>query len=573
MVNMSEVVAARLRHMGVDRVYGTPGLAVDPLVDALRGAPGGPAFVQARGEESAALMACADAKLTGGLGCCVAPPGAGALRLLGGLYDAAADRAPVLALVGADPAPRGTGNRTVRHLAEVSVYCEEVSGPELAGDALRRAARAAVTDRGVASLVVPRRVLEADLPGAPPGEDGALIPARPARRPAADDVRRAAEALCGAARPVIVLGNAGRAAAGAATGVARLLGAGIVTTALARDALPDGLPYLAGVAGPLGSEAAATLLRECDTLLLLGAEDVDPAVLPAPRAGRIVTVDREPGDCPLAAGVAAVRLTGDVTACLRAVLPLLHRAGQRAWRNRVERLVRDWRADGEARSSRYFGTSVNPRSVVAELSERLPDRSVVVTDSGTALDWWTRHLRLRNGMRSLLSGQLGTPGAAVPYAVAARFAAPDRPVIALVGDGAFQSGGLNELITVRRHLDRLAQLPPLVFCVLNNGDLNRLTWQRRAAARDPLVPPSAEVPALPYAELARLAGLPAVRCDRPRFVASVWAGVLAGRGPVVLEFVVDGEMPPDWAEAGTAARGTGRNASRNPLAKLLRVPG
>ncbi|MEU6776793.1 thiamine pyrophosphate-dependent enzyme [Streptomyces sp. NPDC046759] len=166
-------------------------------------------------------------------------------------------------------------------------------------------------------------------------------------------------------------------------------------------------------------------------------------------------------------------------------------------------------------------------------------------------------------MRSLLSGHLGLPGAAVPYALAARFAAPDRPVVALVGDGAFQAGGLNELITVRRHLDRLAGLPPLVFCVLNNGDLNRLTWQRRAAAGDALIPLSAEVPAMPYAEWARLAGIPAVRCDRPRHVAAGWADVLRQPGPVVLEFMVDGETPPDWAAAPLSPS----------VAKQDRVPG
>ncbi|MFC0052608.1 thiamine pyrophosphate-binding protein [Streptomyces actinomycinicus] len=608
MGNVSEVVAARLRNLGVDRVYGTPGLAVDPLVRALRGGPAAPGFVQARGEEPAALMACAEAKLTGRPGCCLAPPGAGLLRLLGGLYDAAGDRTPVLALVGADPARGGDGSRTMRHLAEVCVYCEEVSGPELIGDALDRAVRAALADRGVASLVVHRRVLAADAPAQLSGADAVAsrsgpvpaavasrfrpVPAAGApvqplgaggaaaldlapapRRPGAAEVRRAAGALDGAGRPAVVLGNAGRPAAGPALGVTQLLGAGLATTALARDALPDDLPCLTGVVGPLGSEAAATLLRECDTLLLAGAEDLDPALLPDPSGCRIVTVDREPADCPLRGEVPAVRVNGDVPACLEALLPLLHRTTDRAWRTRVERLVREWREEGENKANRWFGTSVNPRSVVAELSERLPDRAVVVTDSGTALDWWTRHLRLRGGMRSLLSGRLGMPGAAVPYAVAARFAAPDRPVIALVGDGAFQSGGLNELVTVRRHLDRLAELPPLVFCVLNNGDLNRLTWQRRAAAGDPLIPLSAEVPALPYAELARLAGLPAVRCDRPRHVASVWADVLAGRGPVVLEFVVDGEIPPDWAAGAGAARGPGRNPHRTTLAKLLRVPG
>ncbi|WP_239697842.1 thiamine pyrophosphate-dependent enzyme [Streptomyces sp. F-1] len=325
----------------------------------------------------------------------------------------------------------------------------------------------------------------------------------------------------------------------------------MATTALARDVLPDDLPYQTGVTGPFGSSAAALLLRECDTLLLVGAEDPDPAVLPDPAGCRIVAVgsgESVPGT--------AVRVNGDPRAVLEALVPMLHRATDRGWRTRVEDTVREWRAEGRAKASRYFGTSVNPRSVVAELSERLPDRAVVVTDSGTALG--PRHPRLRNGMRSLLSGHLGLPGAAVPYAVAAKFAAPERPVIALVGDGALQGGGLNELITVRRHLDRLAALPPLVFRVLNNGDLNRLTRRRRAAAGDPLLPLSAEVPAMPYAEWARLAGLPAVRCDRPRHVASVRADVPTQPGPVLLEFVVDGEIPPDWAAADGGRERPGR---------------
>ncbi|MFF9581468.1 thiamine pyrophosphate-binding protein [Streptomyces achromogenes] len=571
MVKVSDRLAARLRDAGVDRVYGVPGLAVDPLLRALGAGPGVPEFVQARGEESAALMACAEAKLTGRPGCCLAPPGAGVLRLLGGLYDAAADRAPVLALVGADPVPRRGGGPALRHLAEVCVYCEEVSAPEQAGDALDRAVRAALGDRGVASLVLSPGTLAAPAPpglsgsgpSGPSGFAGSSGPSGsfrarpgPAPMPVPDvaGVRRAAEVLGGGGRAVVVIGNAGRAASGQAAGAARLLGAGVVTTALARDALPDDLPYLAGVAGPLGSEAAAALLRDCDTLLLVGAEDLDPALPPVPGRCRIVTVDRNPDDCPLGPEISAVRVNGEVTACLEALLPLLRGGADRGWAVRVERTVRAWRAAGETRARRYFGTSVNPRAVVAELSERLPERAVVTTDSGTALDWWTRHLRLRTGMRSLLSGHLALPGAAVPYAVAARFAAPDRPVIALVGDGALQGGGLNELITVRRHLDRLAGLPPLVFCVFNNGDLNRLTWQRRAAAGDPLIPLSAEVPALPYARWASLAGLPAVRCDRPRQVGPAWEDALGRRGPLLLEFVVDGETPPDWA----AGPGTNR---------------
>ncbi|MEV6115362.1 thiamine pyrophosphate-binding protein [Streptomyces sp. NPDC052109] len=374
-----------------------PGLEVDPLAGVLGGGPGVPWFVQARGAESAALMACADAKLTGRLGCCLAPPGAGALRLLGGLYDAAADRAPVLAVVGEETTVRPDGGRVVRHLAEVSVFREQVSGPELMGDALNRATRAALTDRGVASLVVPRHVLAAT---APPGlgdsvQVGLWPPVRP---PDERDVRRAAEVLDGAGRPAVVVGNAGRAACGQAVGVASLLG--VATTALARDALPDDLSCVTGVVGPFGSEAEGGAPA--------GVRHAAPRGCGGPRSGP----------------AAGSRLHGDATAALETLIPLLRRATDRPWRARGESTVRSWRAEGQTRASRYFGTSVNPRSVVAELSERLPDRSAVVTDAGTSLDWWIRHLRLRNGMRSLLSGHLGLPGAAVPYAVAARFAPP-----------------------------------------------------------------------------------------------------------------------------------------------------
>ncbi len=171
-----------------------------------------------------------------------------------------------------------------------------------------------------------------------------------------------------------------------------------------------------------------------------------------------------------------------------------------------------------------------------------------MTDSGSALDWWTRHLELRNGMRTTMSGRLATPGAAVPYAVAARLAFPERPVIALCGDGALQAGGMNELITVRRHVDRLADLPPTVFCVFNNADLSRLTWQRRTEAGDPRLPATGEVPDLSYATYAQLLGLRGIRCDRPAQVGTVWEEALAARGPTLLEFVVDGDAPPDWAE-------------------------
>ncbi|WP_181446671.1 thiamine pyrophosphate-binding protein [Streptomyces sp. NTH33] len=585
MAGVGELIAARLRAWGVDRVFGVPGADADALIGALGDGRHGPEFVRARHAESAALMACAHAKFTGRPGCCLAPAGSGALHLLSGLYDAALDRQPVVALVEEDrPFPDTDVRRravpAVRLLADVSEFCEVVSEPGRVRDALDRAVRAALTDRGVAALIVPRAVLRTEAVPESGHEDrpaDAPVGFRPPVRQADErEVRRAAVVLNEGRRVAVVVGPGGAAASGQVVGAAELLGAGVAKTPLGRDVLPDVLPYVTGVAAPSGSAVAAALLRECDTLLLVGAEDFAGRLLPG-RGPRVISADPDVTARPEVRGASeTVWLTGDVTAALDTLVPLLRRKRDRRWRTDVERAVRQWRAQGRQKASRFFGALVNPRSVVAELSARLPDRSVVVTDSGSALDWWTRHLELRTGMRTALSGHLGTPGAAVPYAVAARLAFPDRPVIALIGDGALQANGMNELITVRRQLRRPARTPPLIFCVLNNGGLSRLTWERRSAAGDPLLAPSGELPRISFADYARLLGLPGVRCEHPGEVAPVWESALRSTGPVLLEFVVDGETPPDWTSAaggGEAGRlfppGIARRTLRRRIAAAV----
>ncbi|ELS51345.1 putative pyruvate dehydrogenase (Pyruvate oxidase) [Streptomyces viridochromogenes Tue57] len=538
-------------------MFGIPGRDVDALVAAMTGEREAPEFVHVRHEESAALMACAHAKFTGRVGCCLAAPGSGALRLLSGLYDAALDRQAVVALVGQEAPPADGGRRpsvrASRLFAEVSAYCEPVCDPALLGDALDRAMRAALTERGVATLIVPRPVLETESPPAPradkEGTTTLLPPRPPVRMPDERDVRRAADVLSGGRRIAVVVGQGAAEAVGQVDRVAELLGAGIAKTPLARDILPDDLSYVAGVAAPLGSAVAAAMLRDCDTLLLVGAEDFDTGLVPETGSCRILSVDADADACPVGPDTPlAARMTGDVATALETLISLLHPKSSRGWRTDLQRAVREWRAEGRSKAHRFFGMAINPRSVVTELSARLPDRAVVVTDSGSALDWWTRHLELRNGMRAALSAHLAVPGAAVPYAVAARLAFPERPVIALVGDGALQAGGMNELITVRRHAERLAMLPPTIFCVFNNEDLSRLTWERRTTARNPRIPVTGEVPAVSYAQYARLLGLPGVRCERPGQVSAVWEDALAARGPLLVEFMVDGDTPPDWAE-------------------------
>jgi pyruvate dehydrogenase (quinone) len=186
---------------------------------------------------------------------------------------------------------------------------------------------------------------------------------------------------------------------------------------------------------------------------------------------------------------------------------------------------------------------INPQLVVHELSKRLPEGCILAADSGSSTNWFARHLRLREGMTASLSGTLATMGSGMPYAIAAKFAHPARPVIAFVGDGAMQMNGLNELITVGKYWQRWSE-PTFVACVFNNRDLNQVTWEQRVLSGDPKYPATQQIPDFPYAQYAELIGLASLRIDRPSGVGGAWDEALASARPMVLEFVVDPEIPP-----------------------------
>ena len=186
---------------------------------------------------------------------------------------------------------------------------------------------------------------------------------------------------------------------------------------------------------------------------------------------------------------------------------------------------------------------LNPLKVFHELSPRLPDGCVITADSGSGTNWWARHLRFRRGMRGALSGTLATMGPALPYALAAKFVFPDRPVIAVEGDGAMQMNGLNALIDVAKHRDRWTD-PRFIVLVLNNRDLNQVTWEQRVLAGDPKLEATQRIPDFPYARYAELLGFRGIRVDSPEAVAPAWDEALAPDVPVVYEAMTDPEVPP-----------------------------
>src|SRR5690606_14662946 len=237
-----------------------------------------------------------------------------------------------------------------------------------------------------------------------------------------------------------------------------------------------------------------------------------------------------------------VNLVGDSRQTLRALIPLLQHKTDRSWRQQIEEGVARWWQVLEARSMNE-AEPINPQRVFWELSERLPDDCILTCDSGSAANWYARDLKIRRGMQASLSGGLATMGPAVPYAIAAKAAFPSRPVIALVGDGAMQMNGISGLITIAERW-RTWSNPSLIIMVLNNGDLNQVTWEQRAMEGDPMFETSQLLPAFPYAEYARILGLNGVRVERPDDVAGAWDQALASDRPMLLEMVTDPTVPP-----------------------------
>ncbi|MEB3371385.1 thiamine pyrophosphate-requiring protein [Saccharopolyspora mangrovi] len=564
---MAETVAdyllRRLRTWGVEHVFAYPGDGINGILAAWERADDDPRFIQARHEELAAFEAVGYAKFSGEVGVCAATGGPGAIHLLNGLYDAKLDHVPVVAIVGqqASTSLGGSYQQEVDLSSlykDVAEYVQVVSTPQQLPNALDRAMRTAHARRTVAALIIPGDVQEEDY--SPPTHDFKMVPSsvgisEAVTIPAEPDLERAAEVLNSGERVAIMVGQGARRAAQEVTTAAEVLGAGVAKALLGKDVLPDDLPWVTGASGLLGTRPSWELMRDCDTLLMIGASFPYSQYLPEFEQARAVQIDID----PMMIGMRypfEVNLLGDAKATLQALLPRLRRKTERAWREKVENGVRDWWELMERRAG-VEADPVNPERVFHELSPQLPDDAIITADSGSAANWYARHLRVRGGMRCSLSGTLATMGPGAPYATGAKFAHPDRPVIALVGDGAMQMNGINELITIAQYWQEWSD-PRLVVGVLNNRDLNQVTWELRAMGGAPQFTPSQRLPDFDYAGFARSVGFRGIRVEDPSNIADAWRDALASRQPCLVEFVTDPSVPPippqaDWSQVESMA--------------------
>lgn len=539
----------RLHEWGVKTIFGYPGDGINGVLGALERAKDKFDFIQVRHEEMAAFMASAYAKFSGDVGVCLSTGGPGATHMLTGLYDAKLDHMPVFAITGqAARSSRGAHYQQELNLdrmfADAADYVQEAYVPAQVRHIVDRGLRIAKSENAVAVAIMPNDLSDSEY-AAPKMAHGftrsGIGYSKPQVVPYPADLQRAAEVLNAGKKVAILAGAGALKATDEVIAIAEKLGAGVAKALLGKAAVPDDLPYVTGSIGLLGTKPSSDMMEHCDTLLMIGTGFPWAEFLPKDGQVRAVQIDIDPSMLGLRYPT-EVNLHGDAAETLRALLPLIEHKADRGWREGIEKNVADWWTLMEKRAMAE-AKPVNPQRVTWELSPRLPSNVIVTSDSGSCANWYARDLKMKRGMMCSLSGGLASMGAAVPYAIAAKFAHPDRPVIALVGDGAMQMNNMAELITVSKYWRRWRN-PTWICCVWNNEDLNQVTWEQRVMEGFPRFEATQTVPNVPYHRFAELIGLKGLYVDDPNHMGQAWDEALASQVPVVLEVKTDPDVAP-----------------------------
>lgn len=547
---VGDFLIERLLQWDIHRIYGYPGDGITGIIGALNRAEEKMHFIQVRHEEMAAFMATGHAKFTGEVGVCLATSGPGAIHLLNGLYDAKLDHQPVVAIVGQQK-QISLGSNYQQEVDLISLfkdvahqYVQMITHPAQARHVIDRAIRIAKSERTVTCIIIPNDVQEMDAVAKPSRKHGSVFSGTGYSRshivPHQEDLQKAANILNEGKKVAMLIGAGALNAQDEVKEVAEMLGAGVAKALLGKAALPDALPYVTGAIGLLGTKASWELMSECDTLLMVGSSFPYAEFLPQQGQARGIQIDIDSKMLSIRYPM-EVNLQGDSKETLKQLIPLLKRKEDRSWQENIIKEVQEWWEVLEARAETE-AKPINPQKVFWELSSRLPDNCIITADSGSSAHWYARDLKIRSGMMASLSGNLASMCPGIPYAIAAKFAHPERTVIATVGDGAMQMLGINGLITISKYW-KIWSNPNLIVAVINNHDLNMVTWEQRVMSGDPKFEASQNLPDMNYAAYAQSLGLNGLRIEHKDEIAKAWDVAMASDKPIVLDFVTDSNVP------------------------------
>jgi pyruvate dehydrogenase (quinone) len=551
MYTVSDFVIDRLIEWDLHRYYGYPGDGIGGFDGALgRAEEAGKDFryIRPTHEEMCALMATAHAKFTGEIGVCMSTSGPGAVHLLNGLYDAHCDNQPVVAIVG-QQARVAMGSdfqqelNMERMFGDVAEYVKTITTPMQAQLVVDRAIRIAKASRRPCVVIIPADVqdLEMEEPSVEHFVSRTGVGHASTRiSPPDDELQRAAAVLNAGKKVVMLVGQGALEATDEVLAVAEKLGAGIITALLGKGAVPGDVPYHTQQVGLLGSKPSWDMMQGCDTLLMVGSNFPYGEFMPPKDQARGVQIDLLPRHLSLRYPM-EVNLWGDSKSTLAALLPHLQQSHDTSWQEKAAEGMRKWE-EMTAKAAMVAADPINPRLVYHHLNRQLPSNAIITADAGTTADWYGHHIKLGRDQMGNLSGSMATMLGAMPYAIAAKFAYPDRPVVCTIGDGAFQMLGMNGLITVKRHWQEWEN-KTFVVLILHNDDLNQVSWEMREAG-DPRWDTAQLVEDMDYAKYADALGLKGVRVEDPGQVEAAWREAFTADRPVVLDVLTDKNVPP-----------------------------
>jgi pyruvate dehydrogenase (quinone) len=541
-LNTSELMVETLIDWGATHVFGIVGDGINTIIEALRKQQDRIRYIPVRHEEAAAFMASGFAKHTGRLGVCIGTTGPGAIHLMNGLYDAALDGAPVVALTGLTFHDlRGVryqqGVNTVELMQPLTVYNEEVTGPEHAILIANRACRAALGDRGVAHLAISKDVQmtkrSADKRSMRnPGARSSSSWSPPLPRPPLEQLQAAATVLNAGARVAVLAGQGALSAREEVTQLADLLGAPVAKALLGKAVLPDDSPFTTGGIGDLGTAPSSWAMKACDTVLILGSTMPWEEYYPDPQQARGVQVDLKPDRVGLRYPV-EVGLTGDVKATLQGLLPLLQRKSDRGFLNEAQRRMGDWN-DLLEKVESTVQTPLRPQMVIRALSDLMAEDAVISLDCGANTHFAARCLRLTANQRLTGTGMLASMAPGLPYAIAAKLAYPDRQSVAVVGDGGFAML-MAELTTA------VANNLPVKIILLKNNSLAEVKFEQQEIGNPEY---GCALAPIDFVAFAKACGADGYRCERAEEVRPAIQAALNSPRPAIVEAVVDANEKP-----------------------------
>jgi pyruvate dehydrogenase (quinone) len=531
---VADVIVETLAAAGVKHCWGVPGDTLNFVTDAIRRSD--IKWVHVRHEEVAGFAAGAEAMLSGNLTACAGSCGPGSLHFINGLFESHRNRAPVVLIasqitrdeLGFD-FPQEVDYTPIYRTC--SVFCEEIRTPAQARRKTAMAAQAALSKRGVAVLILPVDVSKAEAPEEPAF---AVHVSQPVIRPSDTDLQRVATVLNDSARVAIYAGSGCHDAHDQVVALAKLLKAPVAHTSRAKDFIEYDNPFNVGMTGIFGTAGGYHTLMSCDTLLLLGCDFAWRQFYPS--HARILQIDIDPTHLGRRHPV-EIGLVGDVKATLEALIPRIKLRQDTAFLDDCVKRHEDANRVLEKRATDAHGGAIHPQYLTRLIDKYAADDAVFTADGGSPMVWVLRHVRASARRRTIVSLTHGTMANAMPQALGAKRAAPDRQVIALSGDGGL-SMLLGDLITA------VQEKIPIKVAVFNNGSLGFVELEMKVEG---LLDAFTNLENPDFARVAQAIGFHAQRVERAEELEAAVRDWIAAPGPALLDVVTERMelvMPP-----------------------------